>query len=228
MPIYTVVKGDTLSAIAKKQAISLDVLLDANPQIKDANSIRVGMKITVPDKHTDIPSKPDPIIPANVPTSVAQFLARARSAKGKKTVYKLGAGGMKPGNATPTDAGNTCDCSGFVCWALGVSRKTTHPLYVKFNGGWMNTDGMVNDANNSTGFFDALPDAKVGCIIVYPGGKNKIGHVGIVTEVTAGVATKVLHCSSGNYRSTEDAIQETNPDVFLHNPKTMYAWWVGV
>lgn len=210
MSIYIVKSGDTLSAIAKKHSIALDTLLDSNPQIKNINSIRVGMKITIPEKQTDIPPKPDPIQPANIPTSVALFLERARSAKGKKTIYKLGAGGMKPTNATPTDKGNKCDCSGFVCWALGVSRKTSHPLYVKYNSGWMNTDGMVHDANNSTGYFEKITTPKVGCMIVYPGGKGKIGHVGIVTEVKAGVVEKVLHCSGGNFRKPKMQFRRLN------------------
>jgi len=228
MPIYTIQSGDTLGGIAKKHKVDLDVLIDANPQIKNINAIRVGQKITIPENPTDIPPLPNPVLPESIPTSVAQFLNRARSAKNKKTIYKLGAGGMKPSNATPTDAGNKCDCSGFVCWALGVSRKTTHPLYMKFNSGWMNTDGIVHDATTTTGFFDKIIVPKVGCMIVYPGGKGKIGHVGIVTEVKSGVVTKVLHCSGGNYRTTGDAIQETDAAVFINNPRTIYAWWVGL
>jgi len=42
---YSVKSGDTLSQIAKKQGTTLKALLAANPNIKDANKIRVGQKI---------------------------------------------------------------------------------------------------------------------------------------------------------------------------------------
>lgn len=40
--------GDTLSQIAKKKGISLKALLAANPNIKNANKIRVGQSINIP------------------------------------------------------------------------------------------------------------------------------------------------------------------------------------
>ena len=42
---YSVKSGDTLSQIAKKEGTTLKALLAANPNIKDANKIRVGQKI---------------------------------------------------------------------------------------------------------------------------------------------------------------------------------------
>ena len=47
---YTVVKGDTLSAIAKKYGITLQELLKANPQITNPNLIKVGQVINIPGK----------------------------------------------------------------------------------------------------------------------------------------------------------------------------------
>ena len=44
----TVEKGMTLSQIAKDKGISLKALLSANPNIKNANQIRIGQKIKVP------------------------------------------------------------------------------------------------------------------------------------------------------------------------------------
>jgi hypothetical protein len=37
----------------------------------------------------------------------------------------------------------------------------------------------------------------------------------------------VLHCSSGNYRTTGDAIQQTPPTVF-RKPDAVYAWYEGL
>jgi cell wall-associated NlpC family hydrolase len=160
--------------------------------------------------------------------TVNELLARARSAAGKGTKYKLGAGGMFPSQALPGNMNNECDCSGFVCWALAMSRKTDHPLYVKFNQGWINTDAMVHDANTDTGFLSKLAAAKPGCLIVYgKPGPGKVGHVGIVTKVdAAGKVKTVIHCSSGNGKKG-DAIQETPPTVF-NQPGTIFAWFAGV
>ncbi len=231
MPNYTIQQGDSLAKIAKINKFDLETLLSANPQIKDASIIRVGQKIQIPTRVADIPNKPNINTPDFVPEKVAQFISRARSASGYKTIYKLGAGGMNPASTRPVSPGNKCDCSGFVCWALGISRQTTHPLYRKFNGGWINTDGIVHDAKNPTGYFSQLDKAKIGCIIVFPGGRvngiTKIGHVGIVTAVKDGKASKVLHCSSGNYLSNGEAIQETLPTVF-NRRDTIYAWYEGL
>jgi morphogenetic protein associated with SpoVID len=41
--------GDTLSQIAKDKGITLKSLLAANPSIKNANQIRVGQTIKIPD-----------------------------------------------------------------------------------------------------------------------------------------------------------------------------------
>jgi len=43
--IYRVREGDTLSEIAKANGMRLDELLELNPQIKDANKIKVGEEI---------------------------------------------------------------------------------------------------------------------------------------------------------------------------------------
>jgi len=124
--------------------------------------------------------------------TVNELLKRARSALGKKVKYRLGAGGIDPKSPTPASVDNACDCSGFVCWCLGISRKTDHPLYVRFNGGWINTDAIVHDANQPTGFFRKIDEPKVGCLIVFPSKKPRrpYGHVGIVTEVKEGKVTK--------------------------------------
>jgi LysM repeat protein len=45
---HSVKSGDTLSQLAKKNNITLKKLLEANPNIKDPNKIRVGQKIKIP------------------------------------------------------------------------------------------------------------------------------------------------------------------------------------
>lgn len=149
---------------------------------------------------------------------------RAKSAIGHGTLYRLGAGA--PFTAPhPWDEVGACDCSGFVCWVLGLSRYQPVLSFLKpLNGGWFSTDGMVCDSLNPTGFFEPVSGAPLpGDLIVYPaawyakqvhraekrfGNGPRIGHVGIVTP------TGVIHCSSGNFREHQDAIRETDPTVF--------------
>ena len=49
---YTVRPGDTLSKIAMRNGVTVAQLMQANPQIKDPNKIKVGDVINVPRRHT--------------------------------------------------------------------------------------------------------------------------------------------------------------------------------
>lgn len=46
---YTIKKGNNLSTIARRNGITLDALLDANPDITDPNKISIGQKIQIPN-----------------------------------------------------------------------------------------------------------------------------------------------------------------------------------
>ncbi len=46
--VYIVVKGDTMSKIAKKNGVTVEELLAANKQIKNPNKIKIGDEITIP------------------------------------------------------------------------------------------------------------------------------------------------------------------------------------
>jgi hypothetical protein len=161
--------------------------------------------------------------------SVAGMIARARSAVGRRTKYQLGEGGTRPAAVMPGPPSRGCDCSGYVCWCLGMSRQTDHNLYVRFNGGWINTDAIVHDAGENTGFFYKIKLPKIGAIIVYPSKRpsRKYGHVGIVTEVKQGNLSKVIHCSSSNYKNLGDAIMETGPETFA-NKGAILVWYEGL
>lgn len=153
------------------------------------------------------------------------IVSRARSAIGHGTLYRLGAGA--PANAPkPWDETGSCDCSGFVCWVLGLSRYQPILSFLKpLNGGWLNTDGMVCDSLSPTGFFEGVAGAPLpGDLVVYPSlwyakkvhraerpfGQYtpRIGHVGVLTQ------GMVIHCSAGNYKKSADSIQETDLSPF--------------
>lgn len=148
-----------------------------------------------------------------IPTSgPQQTLDRARSALGRKTIYDLGSGGMKPGG--PLD--KKCDCSGFVAWAIGIPRQIPPGT-----GGWLDTDAYAR------GGAPAFPGLAVpvapsgvqpGDIYVYPdyklNGVVKQGHIGIISAVQGGVPTKVIHCSLSN-SNAGDAVKETGPTAWV-------------
>jgi morphogenetic protein associated with SpoVID len=58
MNYHIVKKGESLWQIAKMHNISLQVLMDANPQITDPNSVTIGEKIFIPDDDWKIPEPP--------------------------------------------------------------------------------------------------------------------------------------------------------------------------
>lgn len=152
----------------------------------------------------------------------AEAIERARATIGKGCIYGLGKGGMRPLDPHPWDAESRCDCSGFVAWVLGVSRKTDNPWYKNQNGGWIETSAIVRDCETPFGFFALVNkrDARVGDLLVYGdrpsklSGKPQQGHVGICTQVGTRGPEMVVHCSRGNERKTDDAIRETDA-----------AWW---
>jgi LysM repeat protein len=48
-----VAKGDTMSKIARKNHVTVEQLLAANPKIKNPNLIKVGDKVTIPVPEAD-------------------------------------------------------------------------------------------------------------------------------------------------------------------------------
>lgn len=151
--------------------------------------------------------------------TTTQLLKTARSAIGLRIKYKLGSGGMNPKAASPAGKDGACDCSGFVAWCLGISRLTDNPFYKQFNGGWVNTDAIVRDAQSPFGFFEEISCPELGCLIVYGKQKGMVaGHVGIVSGLKP---ERVIHCSSGNWKTTGDAINETGAEIF-HKHKAIY------
>lgn len=203
---YKVKANDTLSKLAEMFAIPSGILLAFNQPINGSQTIYPGQILKVPNLE-DIPTS------ANLATGISAdaLIERARSAVSKGIRYKLGKGGVTPTAKLPDEA-KKCDCSGFVCWILSISRKTDHPFYKKY-GGWIYTDSMEADINNEAGIFERLTVPIPGCIVVYGAGA-KIGHVGLVSEVVDGKMKKVIHCSSGNDEKFNDSIQETTPAVF--------------
>ena len=169
--------------------------------------------------------------------TVDDLMERANSQIGLGIKYKPGGGAITASRHTCGDVQNFCDASSFVCWALGVDKLGSYPYLLppgqasQPTGECYDTDGIWNDAVHiSLGLFQKVDRPARGSVVVYPttwkGEKpTPEGHVGIVTNVAASGAVKnVVHCCSANFKETGDAVQETAPDVFTSNPRTIYAW----
>jgi hypothetical protein len=144
-------------------------------------------------------------------------LERARSVIAQGTVYKLGKGGFKP-ESSLWSQGKTADCSGFSAWALGIPRE-----FPPGSRHWLQTTTYWEGG----GFPGAVPfrqqplaQAIPGDLLVYPDSGGRQGHIAIVTATDAQGPKLIVHCSSGNFRNTGDAIRETPPTVFNINPQT--------
>jgi hypothetical protein len=129
-----------------------------------------------------------------------------------------------------------CDCSGFVCWALGIARDSA-PWG---EGGWLGTDAIYADALGPQRLFKLADNASPGVLVVYPkpnprDPKSPPGHIGIVTAVGEnGSAARVLHCAPDNILLAppadlpRNAIAETDMAHFDAVPATRLVVWRGL
>lgn len=156
----------------------------------------------------------------------AEVVARAQSAIAGGCIYKLGKGGFDPKALYPWNKQMACDCSGFMAWCLGVSRKTDNPWYAAYNGGWLETSAIVRDAVNPYGIFTEVAryDVMPGDILVWGDSGGAQGHVGVLSG-----SYTVIHCSKGNFTLTADAIRETSTKIFDdHKAIAARCAWVEV
>ena len=56
--LYTVQAGDTMAKISARYQVSIDVILGANPAIKDPAKIYVGQQIIIPSVTPDVTASP--------------------------------------------------------------------------------------------------------------------------------------------------------------------------
>jgi hypothetical protein len=138
-----------------------------------------------------------------------QTLDRAHTALNKKTIYKLGQGGLNPLNALTSK----CDCSGFIAWAIAIPRELPPG-----SNKWLSTDEYwAGGKPLKNGLFLQvdIKDALAGDLMVYPDQGGHQGHIGLINQVDNNMPTFIIHCSLGNYTNFGDAIRITSPSVFL-------------
>ncbi len=173
---------------------------------------------------------------ADAPSSLEELLQRTESQKGLGIEYRLGGGAVHAARNTCADGAHTCDCSAFVCWALGIDKQGSYPYLVppgkpvEPGNQWYGTDNIWNDAVHlEVGLFQQIADPVAGCVVVFPArrrpdGKSTPGHIGLVVRGGPAGVEAVLHCSSGNFKATGDAIRETDDTVFRNRVGLIYAW----
>ena len=166
-------------------------------------------------------------------TTRAEAVVRARAMCGQlgvSIVYRLAdeSGGRDPFAADPASHWRTairrvavasCDCAGFVAWALGYDRYQPgflHPWE------WINCDSAILDARGPAGWFTEVATPIAGDLVVFPsidldhdGSRDRVGHIGVIVAVSprwvpgALAELRVAHCSDGNMKRYGRAIAET-------------------
>jgi len=137
---YKIASGDTLSAIAKRQGISVEALMAANPNIKDPNKIAAGMNLKMPG-------------------AVSQATDAVQDLSGK-----IGAGVVESGQATQQafDANRA-----FSEWSksqteyVGKEKKAfMQDLFNKRAAGQVSNDDFVKqmESQGEKGFLDKAKD----------------------------------------------------------------------
>lgn len=86
------------------------------------------------------------------------LLTRARSALVHPAKYRLGGGFDSPEFDSPLDNLDSCDCSQFICWCLGLKKFDKGRTWLNaVNGGYFSTDGVWWDAvKTEMGLFNMI------------------------------------------------------------------------
>lgn len=136
--------------------------------------------------------------------------------------YKLGRGGF---GWLSEEIGDQCDCSGFVCWALGLSRKPS-PIG---GGVWWSTDSIRADAIGEQTVFRQVEPGSQPAFVVYGdyrrGGAVRQGHVGFVVDPQE---FSGYDCSSSQSRRHGQAITYRDLSFFGRRESTVWCvpvWW---
>jgi hypothetical protein len=159
--------------------------------------------------------------------TTVDVIARARSAVNQRVRYRLGKGGYDPASPYPAPLtwgvpkgkilpvrARWLDCSGFIAWVIGRSRKPS-----KDWKWWLSTDSVWSDASGKQQLFDRLPRAEDGCIAVYPDSKGQQGHIAIVTNAAR---HEVIDCSSSH-----GGVAEHEAGYFWRKAETVWCRFRG-
>ncbi len=195
--VYRVLAGDTLSKISHLHGLSLEELLEINPQIENADSIQVGEPINVPVKNAaEIEFGED--IPPWYAIAKQEMGAGVQEVPGATHNLRI----IEYHQATSLKATDdeTPWCSSFVNWCMQqVGIEGTKSAAAR---SWL-TWGVT------------LDQPKEGCVVVIRRGKSSWqGHVGFFAGIT-GKHILILGGNQGN---------EVNLSSYSENNLLGYRW----
>ena len=130
---YQIRSGDTLWALSRRYGTSIAAIMQANPQIKNANLIYAGAKLNIPGSSDSFqpapPKRPTPVTPAPTHTGPASnAFAIARSELGKNAgSLKLESSSV--GRAMEDWVPNNVNCASFVAGCLQAAGQIGHGDY---------------------------------------------------------------------------------------------------
>jgi hypothetical protein len=105
---------------------------------------------------------------------------------------------------------SACDCSGFICWVMGISGVQ--------NGFRVTTTMLIDDAAKGPNAqrFKRLDRPVPGCLWIYKKGEaDEVGHVALVRRLNAqGKVAEFIDCSGDSFREHGSAIRARASDVF--------------
>jgi LysM repeat protein len=168
---YQIKSGDTLSKIASKYGTSVSALMQANPQIKNANLIYAGASLKIPGRADDFqPQAPrgsgnaSPSNPVSTPGSSAPAGQSAAFDEARKylnwNAKDLKTSGNKVGLAMEDWVPNNVNCANFVSGCLQASGQITRAQH---NNSVM---GLMANLDRDSNFKRvSLQDAKPGDVV---------------------------------------------------------------
>lgn len=181
--------------------------------------VLTAMTLGVAPPALGIPLSPPPI-------RLDAVLARAQTAKGKRTIYENMS--VPPSEKLAVwPRHRKSDCSGFVGWCFGLPRK---PRLIGEDTK-LGTDQIYDDAVRDAGnrLFASTNNPMVGDIIVYPNywsapGRGDSGHVALLTGKEASGRFSTIECASTPYHdpSIGDAIASNRGEgIFIEHGRLM-------
>jgi LysM repeat protein len=203
---YRIQSGDTLSALARKNGTTVSALMQANPQIKNANLIYAGAQLNIPGRSDDFkPTKPGP--GGSTPTGPVQGPVNSGAGSNAFEIAKAQLGknagslkleGSAIGRAMEDWVPNNVNCASFVSGAMQAAGQIGHGDY---SAGCVQL--MANLDRNPKFQRVSLANASPGDCVTFktPGGHHTVMFAGTKNGVPQFIGSNNVN-SDGSQRIT--------------------------
>ncbi len=204
---YRIQSGDTLWALARKNGTTINALMQANPQIKNANLIYAGAMLNIPGKRDSFePTKPNggrpnvtqtqgPSGPSTGGNGRAFDIAQAQLGKNAGSL-KLESSAL--GRAMEDWVPNNVNCASFVAGCLQAAGQIDHGDY---SAGCIVLQGKLDRNPNFQRV--SLANAKPGDVVTFktPGGHHTVMFAGFKNGVPQYIGSNNVN-ADGSQRIT--------------------------